>query len=138
MGISFLMLFGDDTKWSSLGVSLALVAGLSYALYSLCTSRIVKKISHHNTAAWTFLIAAFFLRLFYFYPSSWIISNEAIALIFRNICHWPCIFLFYRLKYLNSSTAVTLSLAEPVTAVFLAIIILGEFFSIAQHLQFLL
>ena len=141
MGISFLMLFGDDTKWSSLGVSLALLAGLSYALYSLCTSRIVKKISHHNTAAWTFLIAAFFSTpVFIFYPSSWIISNEAIYhLIFLGIFATGLAYSFFTfgLKYLNSSTAVTLSLAEPVTAVFLAIIILGEFFSIAQHLAIL-
>ena len=141
MGISFLMLFGDDTKWSSLGVSLALVAGLSYALYSLCTSRIVKKISHHNTAAWTFLIAAFFSTpVFIFYPSSWIISNEAIYhLIFLGIFATGLAYSFFTfgLKYLNSSTAVTLSLAEPVPAVFLAIIILGEFFSIAQHLAIL-
>ena len=58
-GICVLMLFGDNTDWSNLGAFLALLSGLSYALYSLSTSRIVKELSHHNTAAWTFLIAAF-------------------------------------------------------------------------------
>ena len=78
-GISVLMLFGDNTDWSNLGAFLALLSGLSYALYSLSTSRIVNKLSHHNTAAWTFLIAAFLSTpVFIFYPSSWGFSHDAI------------------------------------------------------------
>ncbi len=75
-GICVLMLFDDNTDWSNLGAFLALLSGLSYALYSLSTSRIVKKLSHHNTAAWTFLIAAFFSTpVFIFFPSMVSISS---------------------------------------------------------------
>ena len=137
-GICVLMLFDDTTDWSNLGAFLALLSGLSYALYSLSTSRIVKKLSHHNTAAWTFLIAAFFSTpVFIFFPSSWVFSHDAIYyLIFLGVCATGIAYSFFTfgLKYLTSSTAVTLSLVEPITAVILAIIILGEFFSMSQYL----
>ena len=137
-GICVLMLFGDNTDWSNLGAFLALLSGLSYALYSLSTSRIVKKLSHHNTAAWTFLIAAFLSTpVFIFFPSSWVFSHDAIYyLIFLGTFATGIAYSFFTfgLKYLNSSTAVTLSLVEPITAVILAIIILGEFFSMSQYL----
>ena len=137
-GISVLMLFGDNTDWSNLGAFLALLSGLSYVLYSLSTSRIVKKLSHHNTAAWTFLIAAFLSTpVFIFFPSSWVFSHDAIYhLIFLGTFATGIAYSFFTfgLKYLTSSTAVTLSLVEPITAVILAIIILGEFFSMSQYL----
>ena len=137
-GIFVLMLFGDNTDWSNLGAFLALLSGLSYALYSLSTSRIVKKLSHHNTAAWTFLIAAFFSTpVFIYFPSSWVFAHDAIYyLIFLGMFATGIAYSFFTfgLKYLTSSTAVTLSLVEPITAVILAIIILGEFFSMSQYL----
>ena len=137
-GISILMLFGDNTDWSNLGAFLALLSGLSYALYSLFTSRVVNKNSHHNTAAWTFLIAAFLSTpVFIFFPSSWVFSNEAIYyLIFLGTFATGVAYSFFTfgLKYLSSSTAVTLSIVEPITALILAIIILGESFSIIQIL----
>ena len=137
-GISILMLFGDNTDWSNLGAFLALLSGLSYALYSLFTSRVVNKNSHHNTAAWTFLIAAFLSTpVFIFFPSSWVFSNEAIYyLIFLGTFATGVAYSFFTfgLKYLSSSTAVTLSIVEPITALILAIIILGESFSIIQTL----
>ena len=137
-GICVLMLFDDTTDWSNLGAFLALLSGLSYALYSLSTSRIVKKLSHHNTAAWTFLIAAFFSTpVFIFFPSSWVFSHDAIYyLIFLGTFATGIAYSFFTfgLKYLTSSTAVTLSLVEPIIAVILAIIILGEFFSMSQFL----
>lgn len=137
-GICVLMLFDDNTDWSNLGAFLALLSGLSYALYSLSTSRIVKKLSHHNTAAWTFLIAAFFSTpVFIYFPSSWVFAHDAIYhLIFLGMFATGIAYSFFTfgLKYLTSSTAVTLSLVEPITAVILAIIILGEFFSMSQYL----
>jgi len=137
-GICVLMLFGDNTDWSNLGAFLALLSGLSYALYSLSTSRIVKDLSHHNTAAWTFLIAAFLSTpVFIFFPSSWVFSHDAIYyLIFLGTFATGIAYSFFTfgLKYLTSSTAVTLSLVEPITAVILALIILGEFFSMTQYL----
>ena len=138
-GICVLMLFGDNTDWSNLGAFLALLSGLSYALYSLSTSRIVKELSHHNTAAWTFLIAAFLSTpVFIFFPSSWVFSHDAIYyLIFLGTFATGIAYSFFTfgLKYLTSSTAVTLSLVEPITAVILALIILGEFFSMSQYLS---
>ena len=137
-GICVLMLFGDNTDWSNLGAFLALLSGLSYALYSLSTSRIVKEVSHHNTAAWTFLIAAFLSTpVFIYFPSSWVFSHDAIYyLIFLGTFATGIAYSFFTfgLKYLTSSTAVTLSLVEPITAVILALIILGEFFSMSQYL----
>tara|TARA_B100000427_G_scaffold34069_1_gene24800 strand:+ start:30 stop:902 length:873 start_codon:yes stop_codon:yes gene_type:complete len=137
-GICVLMLFGDNTDWSNLGAFLALLSGLSYALYSLSTSRIVKEVSHHNTAAWSFLIAAFLSTpVFIFFPSSWVFSHDAIYyLIFLGTFATGIAYSFFTfgLKYLTSSTAVTLSLVEPITAVILALIILGEFFSMSQYL----
>ena len=141
-GICVLTLFGDNTDWSNLGAFLALLSGLSYALYSLSTSRIVNKLSHHNTAAWTFLIAAFLSTpAFIFYPSSWVFSHEAIYhLIFLGTFATGVAYSLFTfgLKYLSSSTAVTLSIVEPITAVILAIIILGEFFSMSQNLAIMI
>ena len=64
-------------------------------------------------------------------------SNEAIYhLIFLGTFATGVAYSFftYGLKYLSSSTAVTLSIVEPITALILAIIILGESFSIIQTL----
>ena len=141
-GICVLMLFGDNNDWSNLGAFLALLSGLSYALYSLSTSRLVKELSHHNTAAWTFLIAAFLSTpVFIFFPSSWVLSHDAIYyLIFLGTFATGIAYSFFTfgLKYLTSSTAVTLSLVEPITAVILALIILGEFFSMSQYLAIMI
>ena len=136
IGISILMLSVDSGSWSGQGFLLALFSGLSYAFYALCTSRIVKKISHHNSAAWTFLLAAIFSTpVFMFYPFAWAFSSESIYnLIFLGTVATGIAYSAYTfgLKHLSPSSAVTLSIAEPITAVFLATIILRETLSIIQ------
>ena len=141
IGIGILMQFSDYNNWSNLGVLLALLSGLSYALYSLFTAKIVKKFSHHNTSAWTFLIAAILSApIFIFYPLSWALSNDAIFyLVFLGIFATGVAYSLFTfgLKYLSPSTAVTLSVIEPITAVILSVIFLGEVFSITQYLAIL-
>ena len=69
------------------------------------------------------------------------ISHEAIYhLIFLGTFATGVAYSFFTfgLKYLSSSTAVTLSIVEPITAVILAVIILGEFFSMSQNLAIMI
>ena len=90
----------------------------------------------------TALLSTRFLQgpILIFYTLSWALSNDVIFyLVFLGIFATGIAYSLFTfgLKYLSPSTAVTLSVIEPITAVILSVIFLGEVFSITQYLAIL-
>ncbi|WP_420024352.1 EamA family transporter (plasmid) [Cereibacter azotoformans] len=109
---------------STTGVLLASLAGASYAAYSLATGRV------GTLAASAFLVAAIVTApVLALVPVAWAADLRAWpALLFLGAIKTGLAYaLFTRgLARLTTSTAVTLSLIEPLTAWLLAILVVGE------------
>lgn len=128
-GVAVLGSLSDGTG-SALGISLALVAGASYASYSLITSRIGNSAPSASIAAATFTMAAVLTApVLLVAPLGWLSTPTAWAgLVFLGVAATGLSYALYTwgLARVAASTGVTLALAEPVTALFLATFILGE------------
>ncbi|UII55232.1 EamA family transporter [Cytobacillus spongiae] len=112
------------------GVIMALGAGLSFACYTLASESLVKRDSSLAVVAVVFSISAVFLSPFLFiYELSWLLepSGMAVSLHLGIVTTGFAYFLFAKgLKHISASTAVTLSLAEPLTAALLGVFLVGE------------
>ena len=115
------------------GVVFALSAGLGYALYSV-TSKVVMErgVEPTLTLASTFLIGSTVMALLAARePFGWIMTGDGflMALQLGLLATGLGYVLYgYGLQRLTSATTVTLVLAEPLTATFLAVLVLGESF----------
>ena len=114
--------------WS--GVALCLLSGLAYALYALVTKQIVSVASATTTTAIVFTAAAFIAT-----PAAWllagtplIVSSDLAPLLWLGIIATGLAYLMFSsgLQYISSATGVALALAEPIAAVVLAIVVVGE------------
>jgi drug/metabolite transporter, DME family len=129
-GCALLLLTGDDVSVNPSGVLLALGAGLTFAVYSM-TSKIVLEFANPAAAVGVvFTISALLLSPFLFiYPLDGIRSQEGISVIvYMAVAATAVAYLLYSsgLKELPAATAVTLALAEPLTAAILGVAIVGE------------
>ncbi|WP_173917714.1 EamA family transporter [Halobacillus sp. Marseille-Q1614] len=120
------------------GIAMALVAGLSFASYTLVSGKLAKRHSSISIVAVVFTLSAIFLSpLLFIYDMSWINEGKgfAISLHLGLIATGFAYFLFAKgLINVPSSTAVTLSLAEPLTAALLGVFLLGEHLSLTSWL----
>ena len=112
------------------GIGLCLLSGLAYALYALVTKSIVTVSSATTTTAIVFMSAAFIAT-----PAAWLLagtptiaSPDLVPLLWLGIVATGLAYLLFSsgLQYISSATGVALALAEPIAAVFLAIIVVGE------------
>lgn len=129
-GCALLLLTGDDVSVNPTGVLLALGAGLTFAVYSM-TSKIVLEFANPAAAVGVvFTISALLLSPFLFiYPLDGLRSQEGISVIvYIAVAATAVAYLLYSsgLKELPAATAVTLALAEPLTAAILGVAIVGE------------
>lgn len=129
-GCALLLLTGDDVSVNPSGVLLALGAGLTFAVYSM-TSKIVLEFANPAAAVGVvFTISAMLLSPFLFiYPLDGLRSQEGISvIIYIAVAATAVAYLLYSsgLKELPAATAVTLALAEPLTAAILGVAIVGE------------
>lgn len=131
-GAAMLVLSGHSEGTEPLGLLLAAAAGLSYATYSLASSAMTARSDAPSVtiAAATFALAALFaLPVFALLPSAWALSPEALpALLALGLASTGLAYALYTfaLTRLAPSTAVTLALAEPLTAWLLALLVVGE------------
>lgn len=112
------------------GIVLCLLGGLSYAVYALTTKRLVVTAAPGIVTALVFSSAALFAI-----PAAYALAGPAIisrpdimVLLWLGIVATGVAYLLFStgLKHVNGPTAVALALAEPITAVVLAILIVGE------------
>ncbi|OZM56598.1 EamA family transporter [Lottiidibacillus patelloidae] len=115
------------------GILLAIGAGLAFASYTLLSRDLVTNYSPLSVVAVIFTLSAICLSPFLFiFDMSWIASfrGVGVSLQLGIMATGVAYFLFARgLAHVSSSTAVTLALAEPLTAALLGVIMLGEYLS---------
>lgn len=130
LGAVLLVAPSGHTDVPLMGVMLALGAGLSYAVYSLFSSAVSSDIPSNTQAAGTFIIAAIVVSPVLFWQDiAWAITPVALGpLLLLGVVSTGMSYALYTwgLRTVSAATAVTLALAEPLTAWVLAIAVVGE------------
>lgn len=112
------------------GILLALGAGASFAGYTMISGTLVNRRETLPVVAVVFMLGAIFLTPFLFlYDLSWLmeVRGAGVALHLGVVATGLAYLLFARgLVKVPASTAVTLSLAEPLTATMLGVFLIGE------------
>lgn len=129
-GAALLVVSGRAEGVSALGLILAAGAGLCYAAYSLASSSISARAPSATIAAAIFSLAALFsLPVLLVFPTAWAFTPAALPwLVVLGFVSTGLAYALYTwsLTRLPPGTAVTLALAEPLTAWLLALAIVGE------------
>ena len=129
-GCALLVLPGGQLTIHFWGISLALGAGACYALYALLAKQLLERQAPEAVMAAVFCLGAVMLApAFFLVDMSWLASARgvAVALHLGLVATALAYTLFARgLKAVAAASAVTLSLAEPLTAGLLGVLLLGE------------
>ena len=130
VGCVLLTASGSSLTVDALGVVLALGAGLTYAVYTLCSKRLLAKYPPDAVMTVFFCLGAIFLSPSLIWgQTKWLLapSGLLVALHLGVIATGLSYIFFARgLKLISVSRTVTLSLAEPLTAGLLGLLLLGE------------
>lgn len=130
LGCLMIFLNKDSVVVDPVGVLMALGAGLSFAVYAIVSRDLVGKFPSLSIVAVVFTLSAVFLAPFLFiFEISWMadVRGWSIVLYLGVMTTGVAYFLFGKgLIYVSSSTAVTLALAEPLTAALFGVFLLGE------------
>jgi len=130
IGCILLGLGGDELAVDPVGILLALGAGVSYAAYTLMIKGLLDKQTPNAIMAVVVCLGAVLLSpLLIGKDLSWVAQPQAILVVLHlglatmALSYW----LFARgLQRVQVASAVTLSLAEPMTAGLLGVLLLGE------------
>lgn len=119
-----------NLDFSVMGTILTLLAGLSYAIYAL-SAKILLKIYRPDFVMTIFFLGAGILLspIIFFNDMKWIITTRGFIMVVHLGLFATALsyFFFSRgLKLIHISKASTLSLAEPLTASILGIMVLNE------------
>lgn len=122
---------GGTLRLEALGIGAAVGAGGSYALYAVATKALIDRGWRSTTAlAWQFSLGGLaLLPLSLAQPLGWVASVDGVlmlahlGLVTVGIAYW---LYGIGLRTLPTSTAVLLTLAEPVTAATAAVVLLDE------------
>lgn len=129
-GCVILMFSSNSVSVDPLGVLSGLGAGVSFATFTLTNSRLVRHQDPISCMGVVFTISALMLTpVLFFKDFSWLTIPEGLgsALFIGFISTALAYYLFaIGLKNVKASTAVTLSLAEPLTAALLGVLLVGE------------
>lgn len=130
VGCLFLFLNKGEITINPVGIVYSLIAGLIFAFYTLSSKSILAKEEAIPSVAMTFSVSAVFLLPFLFiYDLSWLDDAGNVGIIFYlGLATTSVAYVFYSrgLNKIPSSSALTLSLAEPTTAAILGVLIVGE------------
>jgi drug/metabolite transporter, DME family len=130
-GVAMLALSGGDASVSLPGIGMAVVAGGSYAVYTLAAKRLLTA-GHAPEAV---MAAAFGLGALALLPAlilstpTWLLHADGIGLaLFLGVVPTALAYVLFArgLKRLSASETATLTLAEPLTAGALGAIVLAE------------
>lgn len=133
IGCSLLFLNKDSLTVNPVGVSLSLMAGLVFAVYTIVSKEILRKVEAIPAVAMTFSLSALMLFPFLFiFDSSWVLEpSNSLTILYLGFMTTSVAYILYLtgLQKVPSSSAVTLSLGEPLTAAVLSVFIVGEVLS---------
>jgi drug/metabolite transporter, DME family len=130
-GTALLVLPGGDVGGSVPGILASLTAGLAYASYTVASKRALERGADGTSAmAWTFvgsglLLAPTLLVL----DLAWVrTAAGAGAIAWLSVATIAAAYTLFAagLRHVDAPTATTLTLAEPLTATAVAVLVLGE------------
>jgi DME family drug/metabolite transporter len=129
-GCTLLSLSGGEVDVDLFGIALAVGAGASYAAYTLMIKGLLEKHAPNAVMALVVCVGAILISpVLINIDLNWLMQPRAIGVVLHlglatmALSYW----LFARgLQTVQVGTAVTLSLAEPMTAAMLGIVVLGE------------
>ncbi len=137
-----LLFTNNDLSVDLLGIIFSLGAGVSYAFFSLYNKKLLKNHAPLEVVTLVFVIGSlFFLPVFFLADLNWVFNLRGITtVLYLGGVTAALAFLFYAigLRYTTTATAVTLTLAEPLTASLLGIFLIGEKLSLLSLLGLLL
>ncbi len=129
-----LVIPGEKLTVDVLGISLALLSGLSYAIFSVSSKGMLENTPPDVAMAVVFTLGAILLSpILFTHDLSWLAQPSGWAsALFLGLLSTSLAYIFFARGLVNVpvSKAVTLTLAEPLTASALGIMILGERLSI--------
>ncbi len=129
-GCALLSLAGGDVSVDPLGILLAIGAGVFYAAFTLVLKGLLQNNSSIAVTAVVFCFGALLLSpILLQVDINWLLQPRSMAVALHlGVAATALAYLLFAqgLKTVQVSTAVTLSLAEPMTAATLGIIVLGE------------
>lgn len=129
-GSSLLLLHGEGVTLDARGVFMALGAGISFAIYTLFNKEVLKTTSAIPAVAVIFSISGFITVPFIFlFETEGVLTRAGIltSLYLGIVTVGVAYSLFMTgLRSIPSSSALTLQLAEPLVAMLLAVVIIGE------------
>lgn len=129
-GCTLLLLPGRDAGVEPFGVLLAIGAGAAYAAYTLCSRRLVVAHPADTITALIFFVGAvLLLPVLLLSELSWILTPRGLAVALHlGVVTVTIAYLFFArgLTSVTAATAVTLTLAEPLTAGLLGVVVVGE------------
>ncbi|VVB92882.1 EamA-like transporter family protein [uncultured archaeon] len=134
LAIAGVVLIVDPEKLDftrSIGILAGIAAGLSYAFQIITSKYISDTYTGYSQAFWSFFVATFILLPWGLAPTNVVIDNMPFLLLLAIFPTILSISLYFNgLKKVRAQNASILGLIEPASAVFLAMLILGEKISI--------
>lgn len=129
-GGSLMVLGTEGLHIDRTGIMLCLAAGLAYSSYTLICHGLVRQASPTTVTLMVFLAAAAIAvptayalsGPFSSSPTGWLVVGY-LGLVSTGIAY---LLFGHALQHISGATAVTLALAEPVTAFALAVLVVGE------------
>lgn len=141
-GCGLLAAAGKDVHIDLLGMLLAIGAGAAYAIFSLLSKRLLERFPVELVMAAVFGLGAVLLApLLLTQDLSWLANLRGIAAVLHlGLLATALAYILFGkgLRLVPLATAVTLSLAEPLTAGTLGVLLLGEKLSLQAGLGILL
>lgn len=119
-----------EIRFPMAGVALCLLSGLSYAVYAMATKHIVATTSPGLATASVFTLAALIAL-----PAAALLAGKPLmstsdvaVMLWLGVVATGIAYLLFSagLRWVSSATGVALALAEPIAAVILAVLIVGE------------
>ena len=129
-GCGLLLAAGETIEIDSWGILMAVGAGAAYAVFTVVSKGLLEGRNPQAVMAVTFCLGALFLLpLFFSVDLSWIATPGGLAVALHlGIVTVAIAYTLFALglRLVSVATAATLTLAEPLTAGFLGIFVLGE------------
>lgn len=120
----------ESLSWPVHGIALCLLSGLSYAIYGLSTKRILKTVAPLVSVAVVFTLAAVIAVVAAGMTTDFpeLTTKDMTILVWLGVVATGLAYLLFSsgLRYVSTSTGIALALAEPIAALLLAVIIVGE------------
>jgi drug/metabolite transporter, DME family len=130
VGCALLFINKDGIVVNPIGVTMSLGAGILFAFYALVNKDVLEKTEAIPAVAVIFSVSALMLLPFLLrFETEGLLTGSGVAVvIYLGIATTSIAYILFStgLKRIPSSSAVTLSLAEPLTAALLSVLIVRE------------